>query len=176
MLYAEVNAEAPEQLREELKQATKAKWYRRLKIIQLSSQGMSVPTLVTLFELCAATIRDYITRYNAGGLKGLKPDVSDGAPVQIPLTKAEWEDLLHQSPAQFDKLKTAARNWSQNLLVAYLAAYHEVSVTRQAVSAVLKRHDVRLNRGKLTVTSPDPLYRVKRCRLDEFKKKRKTAR
>ena len=176
MLDAKICAQAEHDLLQALKQTADSKWYRRLKMIHLSAHGHSVSELAMLFDCCAATVRDYITRYNAGGLKGLKPDVSDGAPVQIPLTKAEWEDLLHQSPAQFDKLKTAARNWSQNLLVAYLAAYHEVSVTRQAVSAVLKRHDVRLNRGKLTVTSPDPLYRVKRCRLDEFKKKRKTAR
>jgi transposase len=177
MLVAEVSPEAQKKLLEELNNTSDAKWYRRLKIIQLSSQGdISAPKLAKLFDLCAATVRDYITRYNANGLEGLTRQVSDGAPLTIPLTKAEWEELLHQSPSQFVRLQTGARNWTQELVVAYLHAYHQVNVTQAAVSLCLKRHGITWNRGALKVTSPDPLYTVKRDRIDALKKKRVPAR
>lgn len=109
MLFAEVIPDASEKLSEVLKQASDAKWYRRLKIIQLSSQQTSVLDVATLFDLCTATIRDYIKRYNAHGLAGLKRQSSDGAPPKIPLTKAKWEALLHQIPSQFDRLERRVR-------------------------------------------------------------------
>ena len=147
MLFAEVSPEASEQLHEALKQATDAKWYRRLKIIQMSSQHTSVPKLATLFDLCTATVRDYITRYNADGLTGLQRSSSDGAPPKLPLSKEEWETLLHQSPSQFDRLHTGARNWTQALVVEYLQQYHGITVTQPAVSICLKQHTISWNRG-----------------------------
>lgn len=170
MIFAEVNAQAQKELLKELKQASDSKWYRRLKIIQLSSQRTPVPRLATLFDLCPATVRVYITQYNTGGLEGLKRHYSDGAPPKIPLTKVDWEELLHQSPSQFDRLHTGARNWTQHLLIEYLWQYHEVRVSQGAISHCLKRHKLSWNRGKLKVTSPDPLYTVKREQIDTLKK------
>ena len=176
MVFANVSPDASEQLSNALNQASDAKWYRRLKIIQLSSQQTSVPELATLFDLCTATVRAYIKRYNAHGLTGLHRHASDGAPVKIPLTKTDWEELLHQSPSQFERLHTGARNWTQALVVDYLREYHGISVTQSAVSHCLKRHKMSWNRGALKVTSPDPLYTVKRERIDTLKKKPSPAR
>jgi transposase len=175
MVFAEVSPDASEELKQALKQASNAKWYRRLKIIQLSSQQTSVPTLATLFDLCTATVRDYIKRYNAHGLTGLQRDSSEGAPPQIPLSRDDWDTLLHQSPSQFERLNTCARNWTQALVVEYLRQYHGITVTQPAVSQCLKRHKISWNRGALKVTSPDPLYTVKRERIDTLKKKRTPA-
>jgi transposase len=171
MLFAEISPDAHEELLEELKQASNVKWYQRVKIIHLSSQQTPVPELATLFDCCPETVRRYIKRYNTGGLEGLRRQASDGAPAKIPLTKAEWEDLLHQSPSQFDRLQTGARNWTQEMVVAYLRLYHHVTVTQSTVSMCLKQHKIAWNRGKLKVTSPDPLYTVKRDRIDTLKKK-----
>jgi transposase len=170
MLYAKNNPQANAEMLTELKQTRESHWYRRLKIIHLSSQGMSVPELAKFFDCCAATVRDYITRYNTEGLPRLRRQSSDGAPIKIPLTKAAWEELLHQSPSQFERLQTGARNWTQELLQQYLRAYHQIAVTQQAISAALKRHHIAWNRGKLKVTSPDPLYTVKRDRIEALKK------
>lgn len=176
MLYAHVSPQQYDELLDAIRRSSDRNWYRRLKIIHLSSQGKSVPDLATLFDLCHATVRDYITRYNAGGLEGLKRQSSDGAPSKIPFTKADWEELLRQSPSHFDRLQTGARNWTQELVQAYLLAYHQVSVTQQTISATIKRKKVSWNRGKLKVTSPDPLYTVKRDQITELKKKPLTAR
>lgn len=170
MLYAHVSPEDRKKLDTELKSATDVKWYRRLKVIQLSAQRKSVPTIAMLFDLCPATVREYLTRYQADGLAGLHWETSPGAPPKIPLTKAAWEEVLHQSPSQFERLATGARNWTQDLLQRYLQEYHQVVVTQPAISQCLKRHGLRWNRGKLKVTSPDPLYLVKRDRIDTLKK------
>jgi transposase len=171
MLYANITPKNHEQLTQAMKQSKNIQEYQRLHIIQLSSKGKTVPELADLFERCTATIRDYIKRYNTGGLKYLKRQSSGGAPVQIPFNQAQWEALLCQSPSQFERLNTVVRNWSQVLIVAYLYRYHGITVTRQAVAANLKRHGIRLNRGRLKVTSPDPLYTIKRNHLDALKKK-----
>lgn len=176
MVYAHVSPEALKNIEEKLTSATEVKGYRRLKVIHLSAQRKSVTLIAMVLDLCPATVRAYITRYNAHGLTGLQREASPGAPPKISLTKAEWDDLLHQSPSHFEPLHTGARNWTQALLQQYFQAYHQIAVTQPAISASLKRHGIRWNRGKLNVTSPDPLYTVKRDRIDRLKKRPRLAR
>jgi len=115
MIYAKVNDY--ESLEKERENAEDINWYKRLKIVQLSSQGVSVQQLAQTFDVCQATVRDYIKRYKDGGIDTLKREYSNGRPPLTKLTKAQWEELLHQSPCQFEKLNTGARNWTQKLLV-----------------------------------------------------------
>jgi hypothetical protein len=68
MIYAQVSDDGLKLVEEELKSTKDAKWYRRLKIIQWSSQGETVPQLSKRSDVCEATVRDYIKRYNSGGL------------------------------------------------------------------------------------------------------------
>ena len=82
-------------------------------------------------------------------------------------------ELLRQSPCQFEKLETKSRNWTNGLLVLYCKAYHDVTITETGVLERLKAYKISLNRGKLKVTSPDPLYTVIRDELDNLKKKQK---
>jgi len=171
MIYAQINDESLKLLEKELKAAKDTKWYKRLKIIQLSSQGETVPQLAKQFDVCQATVRAYINRYNSGSLETLKPDKSSGRPSTTQLTKAEWEELLHQSPCQFVKLNTCVRNWTQDMLSQYCHEYLGVKIGASAICMLLKRMDIRWNRGKLKVTSPDPQYTVKRERVETLKKK-----
>ena len=170
MIYAKVTAQGREELVTALEQSTDADWYRRLKIIDLSGQGSGVPELADLFNVSRATVRTYLHRYNAGGLCGLKRMYSPGRPVHIPLSRNQWEELLHQSPSNFEALGSAARNWTQPLLVSYLRAYYDVKVSTSAISKHFKALKIRLTRSKLTVTSPDPDYVVKRERIETLKK------
>jgi len=171
MISAQVDDAGLNVLRKELKSTKDAKWYRRLKIIQLSSQGEKVRQLAKQFDVCQATVRDYIKRYNSGGLETLNPDKSSGRPPTTQLTKAEWEELLHQSPCQFVKLNTCVRNWTQDMLSEYCHEYLGVRIGASAICMLLKRMDISWNRGKLKVTSPDPQYTVKRKRVEALKKK-----
>ena len=171
MIFAKVSDEGRKLLEGKLKTTKDAKWYRRLKIIQLSSLGDTVSKLSKTFDVCKATVRDYIKRYNVGGLETLKRRNSNGRPPKIKLTKEQWEELLHRSPCQFEKLNTGARNWTQKLLSQYCHEYLGVQITPSAIGMLLKRMDMKWNRGKLKVTSPDPLYTVKRERVEMLKEK-----
>jgi transposase len=148
MLFAQVSEQGQKELKTALNEAQDAKWYRRLKVIDLSAQGHQVPVLAELFDLNEASVRRYIKQYNEGGLAKLQPGKSSGRQASIPLSKAEWEELLARRPSQFESLQTKARNWSQPLLQRYLSAYHQVEVGQGTISSTLKRHGISWKRAK----------------------------
>ena len=168
MIFAKVEAQQKVALDAEMNTASEAKWYRRLKVIDLSGQGFSVPELSQMFELGAGTIRRYIHAYNDAGLEGLQPGYGQGRPPTLTWTKAEWLDLLAQSPADLTLLETGAQNWTQAMLRQYLATYHQVQVTQTTISKALRRVGIRWRRAKRRVYSPDPLYVVKRQRVADL--------
>ncbi len=128
MLFTKVSARQQDTLLDELKHSSDSKWCRRMKIIHLSSQRKPIPKSAKLFDLCQDTVRKYVKRYNTGGIEGLKPHSGAGAPANIPLTKAEWEELLRRPPSQFDRRQTGARNRTQELLTEYFREYYGVIV------------------------------------------------
>lgn len=148
MIYAQVDEIRWQELEQEIKRTSELKWYRRLKVIQQSVKRQSVPKIASLFDLDQATVRDYIHRYNKGGLAGLKPDYGQGRPTEIGLTKAEMEELISRSPSQFEKLDTGARNWSQALLCDYFWHYHQLKISQSGISDALKRLDIVWRRAK----------------------------
>lgn len=50
MLYAMVDETGQTELKDEMTHTKDKKWYRRLKIIDLSSQGYAVPQLTNMFD------------------------------------------------------------------------------------------------------------------------------
>jgi transposase len=168
MIYAKVDAQEQEALQAEMTTTKNVKWYRRLKVIDLSGQGYSVPELAQLFDLAAGTIRRYIHGFNEAGLAGLQPGYGQGRRLALTWSKAQWLDLLAQSPADLAQLNTAAQNWTQALLRQYLATYHQVQVTQTTISKTLRRVGIRWRRAKRRVHSPDPLYVVKRQRVADL--------
>ena len=164
MIYAHPRGDhAIIELQVELKQAQHAKWYRRLKIIQLSMAGGTVPQLAEQFELCRATIRSYIRAYTQAGIEGLRPKKASGRRPKVgQLTRGDWEEILRQTPNHYEKLQTDSRQWTLALLVRYAQEYLGQQVCFQTISAALRRCKYRTGRSKLRIGSPDPEYRVKR--------------
>lgn len=176
MIYANVDEPGRTELIAAMKQTNDKKWYRRLKIIKLSGQQFSVPSLATIFNLSRQTIRSYIQRYNSGGLEKLRPAYGQGRDPALDWSKDQWLALFGQAPSQFEKLNSGAQNWTQALMVQYLADYHQIKVTQPAISTMLKRVGLKWKRAKLRIKSPDPLYVVKRQRLDCLKEKAQNGR
>ena len=170
MLYAQVEGEMRLMIQAELRTAGDARWYRRLKVIDLSGQGMTVAELAQLFDLAPATVRRYIHAYNSAGLSGLRPGYGEGRPLSVNWTAAAWLDILAQAPNELELLDTAARNWTQRLLQTYLAVYHQIILSQSALFNCLRRAGIRWRRAKLRVHSPDPLYVVKRQRIAELQR------
>ena len=105
MIYTKVDAQAKDALRAEMNSTTDAKWYRRLKVIDLSGQGFSVPELSRMFDLAAGTIRRYIHAYNEAGLDGLQPGYGQGRPLAVTC----WRSLRLTSRSWRLALRTGAR-------------------------------------------------------------------
>jgi len=148
MLYAKVDQTGRKVLKQALKKAQTIKEYRRLKVIDLSEKGQKVGQIAAIFDLADNTVRGYINRYNQAGLEGLKPNYGQGRNKTITLSKDELIELLRRSPSQFEKLDTGARNWNQALLKQYLSEYHQVEVSKSAISGTFKRLGLPWNRAK----------------------------
>ena len=148
MLYAKVDQVGRKSLNQALKTVQNAKWYRRLKVIDLSAKGHTVAEIATIFDLRDNTVRIYINRYDQGGLEGLKPNYGQGRNQTITLSKDELSAILERSPSQFEKLNTGARNWNQALMKQYLWAYYQIDVSQSAISAKFKQLGIPWNRAK----------------------------
>jgi transposase len=148
MLYAKVSQAAREALNQAIKTAQNVKWYRRLKVIDLSAKGQKVREIAAIFDLSDSTVRGYINQYNQGALEGLKPNYGQGRNKTITLSKDELSELLKRSPSQFEKLDTGARNWNQALMKQYLWEYHKIDVSQSAISGLFKRLGIPWNRAK----------------------------
>lgn len=168
MLFIKLDAQEREALQRAIESANNVKWYRQLKVIDLSAQGHSVSELAEMFDLCAGTIRRYIHSYNEDGIDGLRPGYGAGRPPAITWTQAEWLDALAQSPADIAVLKTGAQNWTQALIREYLEHVHQIRATQTTISNALRRVGIRWRRAKHRVYSPDPLYVVKRQRIEHL--------
>lgn len=171
MLFVNLTIEQQEQLKIALGQATQTKWFIKLKIIEMSSQKTQVKHIAQFFNISESAVRDSIHRFNEAGVEGLLPRSIPGRPLKINWTKEEWEDLLYQKPCNFEQLKTGAHNWTQKLAINYFASYHDLSVTQGTISKSLKAIGLRWRRAKLRVQSPDPLYQVKRDRVEALRQR-----
>ncbi len=80
MIFAQVDDEGRKLLEAELKAAKNVKWYWRLKVVHLSSQGETVPKLAKTSDLSQATIRNYIRSYNDGGTETLNVAIATAVP------------------------------------------------------------------------------------------------
>jgi len=89
MIYDTVDAQNQEALHTAMKATKDAKWYCRLKVIDLSGQGYGLAELAQLFDLSAGTIRRYIHAFNAAGLTCLQPDYGQGRPLTLTWSKEQ---------------------------------------------------------------------------------------
>jgi transposase len=169
MIYVTITSEeARKRLNEAIEEAKDVKWYIRLKIIALSATKQTVEELSQMFNLCEATIRNYIHDYNKGGLEQLAPHKPTGRPPTIgSWTKEQWDKVLEQTPNQYEKLNTQSRQWTLERLQQYVKEYHGIDVCLSSVYNSIRKTGRRMGRSKLRVGSPDPMYAVKRSYTKE---------
>ena len=174
MIYAEVKSpEEQGQLDDALKASKRKSWYRRLQIIALSAQKSkeyTVQKLSEMFKLCQQSIRNYIHAYNDGGLDKLAPGKPTGRPPKIAhWTKEQWDEVLEQTPDQYEKLNIRSREWTLERLQLYVKEYHQIEVSIVSIHNSLRKTGRRTGRSKLRVGSPDPVYRVKRKQIENLR-------
>lgn len=126
----------------------------------------TVPDIANWLGFHPNTVRTYIRAFENGSFNGLKPIPQPGRPATLDWEKPQWDDLLAQSPADFDRLQSGAKNWTQGLLCTYLDLYHGLKVSQPVLGRHLKKVGIAWKRIRLRVHSPDPLYQVKRERVE----------
>ena len=178
LLRISLNKKELKELKKRLKQAKKQSTlvYLDLKIIELADQGQSAPQIGKLLGLHPNTVRTIIKKFQAKGFKGLtrKPRGKPEEKLKA-YGKEYWADILSQPPSSFEKLDTPDQNWTYDLIQQYLAHYGQVKVTISTIWNHLRRVGFTSGRAKLSITSPDPEYQVKRQRLEALEKKEQMA-
>ena len=160
-----------QELPQRIKAATKTRIYLRLKTVELSAQGKRVQEIAGLLSRHPNSIRFYIHLFNQGGFSELMPRWGGGASQKLGAwDKAWWEDLLARPPSQFEKLGTQSQRWTYALLQEYLLGYQGRKVHPNTLWLHLRRIKFTSGRAKLSVTSRDPDYQVKRDRVEELEK------
>jgi transposase len=106
---------------------------RRARIVMHALEGLKAPEIGTRMDLCGATVRHWLKRFNARGLQGLEEDVRTGRP---PTYSAEQRsaviDAALTRPADLG-LPFAA--WTLDRLVAYLAG-QGIAMRRSRISEI----------------------------------------
>jgi len=161
------------ELSRRLRAAPKTKVYIRLKTVEFSHQGKRVKEIAALLGRHPNSIRSYIHLFNQGGFPAVMPRWGGGASQKLrDLDKDYWEDLLSRPPAHFEKLNSPAHRWTYELIQQYLLRYEGRRVSTGTIWFPLRRVKFTSGRAKLSVTSPDPDYQVKRERVETLEKKR----
>jgi len=174
MLRIQLTESELQELEERLKQAKSqsALIYMDLKIIEFSHQGKGVSEISELLGLHPHTVRTILKKFKADGFTALqrKPRGQPEEKLKA-YDKAYWEDILSQPPCSFEKLATPDQNWTYQLVQHYLEQYLNLKVTISTIWNHLRKVGFTSGRAKLSITSPDPDYQVKRQRVEELEKK-----
>lgn len=174
MLRIKLNESELKELEERLKRAKSQSTliFLDLKIIEFSHQGKSVSQISSLLGLHANTVRRVLKQFQTHGFEGLqrKPRGKPEEKLKA-YDKAYWEDILSQPPSSFEQLETPDQNWTYELIQQYIEQYLRIKVSISTIWNHLRRVGFTSGRAKLSITSPDPDYQVKRQRVETLKKK-----
>ena len=127
-----------EEEREELRRMARSRTVgtglvRRAQIIMHALAGLKAPEIGTRMALCGATVRHWLKRFNARGLKGLAEDVRSGRP---PTYSAEQRSaVISTALTRPADLGLPYASWTLDRLVAYLAE-QGIAMRRSRISEI----------------------------------------
>jgi transposase len=109
------------------------------------------------------TVRQWLRRYRAEGVEGLRDEPRPGITPKI---TAEYEEkLLAAVRVRPRSLNLEYSLWTLQRLADYMAEQTGIRVERETVRIHLAKHDIVISRPQHKVSSPDPDYKVKKRRL-----------
>ena len=116
---------------------------RRARIVLHALEGLKAPEIGARMDLCGATVRHWLKRFNARGLQGLAEDVRAGRPPTYSAgQRSAVIDTALTPPAD---LGLPFASWTLDRLVAYLAA-RGVAMRRSRISEIFLREGLRWRR------------------------------
>jgi len=142
----------------------------RAQIVLLAGeQRMTAPAIAKIVREGDQTVRNWLKRWMAEGIEGLKDRPMPGPPPKI--TKAYEEQLLFAVRRRPRSLGQPYSMWTLQRLADYMAEQTGIRASYETVRLLLKDREIVLSRPQHKISSPDPEYLVKKRRL----KKQETA-
>jgi transposase len=106
---------------------------RRARILMHALEGLKAPEISARMDLCGATVRHWLKRFNARGLPGLEEDVRSGRP---PTYSAEQRSVvINAALTRPADLGLPFACWTLDRLVAYLSE-QGIAMRRSRISAI----------------------------------------
>ena len=136
----------------------------RAQIVLLAGeQRLSAPAIAAIVRESDQTVRNWLKRYLAEGIEGLKDRPMPGAPAKVtPAYQEQLRQVVRQRPRSLGQPYSL---WTLQRLADYLAEQTGIRVCAETVRQLLKAADIVLSRPQHKVSSPDPDYMVKKRRL-----------
>lgn len=126
--------EAPELARMVRSRTLSAGFVRRAQIVQHAADGLSAPEVAARMDLCGATVRFWLKRFNERGLVGLEEDMRSGRPPTY--TAEERSAVITAALSRPSELGLPFASWTLDRLVAHLGE-RGIGMRRSRVSEVL---------------------------------------
>lgn len=138
--------------------------WQRARIVWLAHTGDTVPTIATALHLCQATVRHWLTRFNAEGMSGLDDAPRSGAPpTYLPEAVGEVIALSLTDPQTLGQPFGA---WTLDRLVTYLSEECGITMKRSRLSELLIAEGLRWRSAETWFSERvDPAFAAKRGRL-----------
>jgi len=137
---------------------------RRCQIILASARGERASEIARQFGCSEGTARNTINSFNARGLGCLQKQSSRPKKLRTILDEEKQESLralLHSSPRSWGKERSL---WTLGLAaeVCFEQGVTPQQVSIETIRQALMRLGVNWRRAKQWITSPDPLYALKK--------------
>ncbi|HEX2244504.1 MAG TPA: helix-turn-helix domain-containing protein [Gammaproteobacteria bacterium] len=137
---------------------------RRAQILRLSAQRKLAHQIAASLGCTAQTVRNVIHAFNRRGLACLhQQTMGPKQPVRIfdGPTRARLLEIAHTSPREFGKPRST---WTLELLaeVAVEQGLTQEQVSHETIRQAIQALGASWQRAKHWITSPDPLYEVKK--------------
>ncbi len=137
---------------------------RRCQILLASSKGERPPRIAENLGCASQTVRNAIHEFNKCGSDALTPGSSRPKEVHAAFDETGAEalrELLRHSPREFGK-QTSLWTLEYAAKVSFEEGLTERRVSGETIRATLKRLEVRWERAKRWIESPDPEYERKK--------------
>jgi len=129
---------------------------------------MSVPQIAQVTFYSEDTVARCIHEFNRQRLDILLPKASGGRPPKItPEYLKRLLELVEQDPRE---VGCPFSNWTAPLLASYLQAETGIALDESRIRSYLHKHEYKLLRPVLTVSSPDPEYESKKSRIEALQR------
>lgn len=158
-----VSPEERAELDELYRRARTARLRTRAQMILLAIEHEMVASeIASIVRSCEETVRNWIKRFNAEGIEGLRDRPRPRPPVKV---TPEYHERLLAAVRRRPRAQGQPYSlWTLQRLADFMAEETGIRLSHEGVRLVLKQHGITMSRPQHTISSPDPEYALKKRR------------